>query len=129
MYDARMVAVRRLVYAAHEIAKDAHLRAKLVSSTGLSPEGVALALDEHLEQPPSAADFAKLEAAAGRASSVLVLLSANVFVGALRAIVLARVASPDVRVRPSSREGEFARALVQAAGDPAITLQGDRAEL
>jgi hypothetical protein len=46
-----------------------------------------------------------------------VLLSANVFVAAHRAIALALAASPKVEVRPSRREPEMARWLAQAAPD------------
>jgi acyl-CoA reductase-like NAD-dependent aldehyde dehydrogenase len=41
---------------------------------------------------------------------------------AARAVALARAAAPRVIVRPSSREPVFARVLVEALGDAAITL-------
>src|SRR5262249_12245469 len=84
--------------------------------------GIDFALDEHLEVDASDADIESLVDHAGDAPEVMVLLSANVFVGALRALALALAASECVRVRPSSREPIFARALVAAARDPRIEL-------
>jgi hypothetical protein len=51
-----------------------------------------------------------------------VILSANVFVAAVRALAIARAAAPRVVVRPSSREPVFARVLVDALADPSVTL-------
>ncbi|HOE51884.1 MAG TPA: acyl-CoA reductase, partial [Polyangiaceae bacterium] len=80
----------------------------------LSESGVELALTEHLELEPSIQDRKALMAAAGQADVVHVLLSANVFVGALRALALAAVAAPHVVVRMSRRESVFARHLLDA---------------
>lgn len=114
--------VLRLVEAARAVARGrASLEADLVRTTGLSPEGVNLAFDRHLELDPSDEDLDALVAGAGAAKHVVVVLSANVFVAALRAIAIARAASPSVAVRPSRREPHFARALVAAAGDPGLT--------
>ena len=79
-------------------------------------------MTRHLELEPTDEDLRRLAARAGDTSSAAVILSANVFVGALRAIAIARAASPRVVVRPSRRDPTFARALVDAAGDPAIVL-------
>jgi hypothetical protein len=54
------------------------------------------------------------------------VLSANVFVAALRALALARAAAPRVTIRPSPRDPVLARALVEAADDPAIRLSEER---
>jgi acyl-CoA reductase-like NAD-dependent aldehyde dehydrogenase len=108
--------VRRLLAAARTlVAQRAELVPAIVESTGLSTEGVELALSRHVETEATDAELAKLVACAGDVSRVAVVLSANVFVGALRAIALARAASDDVVVRPSRRDPAFACALVGAA--------------
>ena len=118
----RMADVRRLQAAARAALADrASLVPAIVESTGLSPEGVELALRRHVELEATDAELAQLVARAGDAARVSVVLSANVFVGALRAFALARAASTNVVVRPSRRDPAFAQALVQAAG-----LAGDR---
>lgn len=119
----RAADVRRLLDAAGALVADrARVVPELVRSTGLSPEGVALALTRHLEVDATDDDIASLVSATREAPRVAVVLSANVFVGALRALALARAASAEVRVRPSRRDPFFARALVEAAADPAIAL-------
>ena len=112
----RIADVRRLQQAAcAAIGERATLVPAIVESTGLSTEGVELALSRHLEIESTDADLVKLVERAGDVSRVAVVLSANVFVGALRALALARAASTDVVVRPSRRDPAFARALVHAA--------------
>ena len=122
----RIADVRRLQQAARDvIEKRAVLVPAIVESTGLSTEGVELALSRHVEVDATDAELAKLVAHAGDVSRVTVVLSANVFVGALRAVALARAASNDVVVRPSRRDPAFARALVEAAiarGDQHVRL-------
>ncbi len=118
----RIADVRRLQTAARSaLAHRASLVPAIVESTGLSPEGVELALDRHVELEATEADLAQLVARAGDVTRVSVVLSANVFVGALRAIALARAASTNVVVRPSRRDPAFAQALVHAA-----IAEGDR---
>lgn len=114
--------LRRILEAARDVAADPALVAPLVRSTGLSVEGVRLALAEHLEVDATDAELDALRAKVTQASRVHVILSANVFVGALRALVLARAAAARVTVRPSRRDPVFASALVARLGDPAITL-------
>lgn len=122
----RIADVRRLQEAARSvIGQRAVLVPAIVESTGLSPEGVELALARHVEVEATDEELAALVARAGDAARVAVVLSANVFVGALRAIALARAASDDVVVRPSRRDPAFARALVEAAvaaGDAHVRL-------
>lgn len=116
----RTADVRRLQKAAAAVVERraaSGLVASIVDSTGLSTEGVELALTRYLEVDAGDDDLAKLVAKAGDVSSIAVVLSANVFVGALRAIILARAASSSVVVRPSRRDPAFARALVQMAND------------
>ncbi len=121
--------VKRLLRAARAlVASSASIVPSLVASTGLSREGVELALARHLETEASDEDVRKLVERAGNASRVTVVLSSNVFVGALRAIALARAASADVVVRPSRRDPAFAQALVSAAvgaGDTHLRLVED----
>jgi acyl-CoA reductase-like NAD-dependent aldehyde dehydrogenase len=121
--------VRRLQKAARTvIEKRASLVPAIVESTGLSTEGVELALARHLEIDATDDDLAKLVERAGDVSKIAVVLSANVFVGALRAVALARAASNDVVVRPSRRDPAFARALVEAAvalGDEHVRIVDD----
>jgi hypothetical protein len=122
--EARLRAVRRLIEAARELVLyRASLMPQLVASTGLSPEGVELAMTKHLELSPSEAELERLFADARDVPAIAVVLSANVFVGALRALVLARASSDVVLVRPSRREPVFAKALVEAAADPALRLE------
>jgi hypothetical protein len=121
--EARIGDVRRLVGAARRLVEGrAALAPALARSTGLSPEGVELALTRHLEIDPADAELRRLVEDAGDAPRVTVILAANVFVGALRALALARAASDDVVVRPSRRDPTFARALVREAEDPSIRL-------
>lgn len=112
----RIADVRRLQKAARAVIEDrASLVPAIVESTGLSTEGVELGLARHVEVEATDEDLAKLVERAGDASKIAVVLSANVFVGALRAIAFARAASNEVVVRPSRRDPAFARALVEAA--------------
>ncbi|MCL2723093.1 MAG: proline dehydrogenase [Polyangiaceae bacterium] len=127
--ENRAADVRRIVLAARDVAasRDA-IMDEIIRSSGLSREGVELAFEKHLELFPEDAEIASLVAAAGDAERVAVILSANVFVGALRALAIARAASADVVVRPSKRDPAFARALVRAAalrGDSSLQLDED----
>ena len=118
-----MADVRRVVAAARAVvANRSALAPAIIESTGLSAEGVELAMTKHLEVDPSDDELARLVERAGDTSRAHVILSANVFVGALRAIAIARAASSDVVVRPSRRDPAFARALIEAAKEPAIRL-------
>lgn len=114
--------VRALVEAARTVVhrvlgRDTQLADALVKATGLSPEGVALALREHLEVSPTDDEIEELVRAAGDAPAVHVILSANVFTAALRALALAVAAAPTVSVRCSSRESVFVPALIDAIED------------
>jgi hypothetical protein len=113
-------ALRKIVLAAKKIADDPSLVDPLVQSTGLSKEGVELALAQHLETDPSDEELVALIDKAKPTSHVHVVLSANVFTGALRAIACARAAAPKVSVQLSSRESVFARKLIETIADPGI---------
>jgi hypothetical protein len=108
--------VRALLRAADAVhARRGALAPDLVAATGLSREGVELGF-ESLERGATDDDLLRLVAAAGDARHVHVVLSANVFVAALRALALAVAAAPRVTVRPSPRDPVVARALVEACG-------------
>ncbi|MBX3226383.1 MAG: proline dehydrogenase [Labilithrix sp.] len=114
--------IRALLRAARSVAGDPALREAVVEASGLSRAGVDLAFDRHLELDATDVDLARLLQRAGSAEAVFVVLSSNVFVGALRALALARAAAPEVVVRPSRRDPAFARALVAAVGSDRLRL-------
>ncbi len=108
--------VRLLVAAANQIATDEALIAALTAEGPLSRGGVVLALRSHLELDPSDAEIAALLATRLPAvPEATVILAANVFVAALRALAVAAASAERVRVRPSRRNPRFATALVHAA--------------
>ncbi|HWA72541.1 MAG TPA: acyl-CoA reductase [Polyangiaceae bacterium] len=90
-------------------------RERLRASTGLSRAGVDLALARCLETHPSPAELDALASSVEASPRSLVLLSANVFVAAHRAIALALAASPQVCVRASRREPAMASFLHEEA--------------
>jgi hypothetical protein len=90
-------------------------RRLLLESTGLSAENIAWALTHALETAPTPAELHALVESVVRAPAAFVILPANVFVAAHRAVALALAASPVVRVRASRREPHFARLLREAA--------------
>ena len=92
-----------------------HARARLVASSGLSPEGVDLAISRCLECTPTESEIEVLVRSTPTAQVAHVLLSANVFVAAHRAIAIGLAASESVRVRPSRREPEMAELLLAGA--------------
>ncbi len=115
--------VWRWVEAARTISKrrDLHTWA-IAQSAQLSPEGVDLALDHALEIDPSQAEVELLVASTTEASSVTIVLSANVFTAPLRAIALAKAAAETVVVKPSRRDPLFTRLLSEYARDPHVSL-------
>lgn len=124
--DDRVRDVRRWLAAARAVHADrARHAASIAASTGLSIEGVELGF-ESLEREATPAELRALVASAGSADHVHVILSANVFVAPLRAIAIARAAAGRVTVRPSLRDPTLARALVDAAGDPAVSIAQGR---
>jgi len=92
-------------------------RRTLAAVTSLSLASIELALLRHLETDVAPSDLDKLVTRAGSAPRVLVVLSANVFTGIVRAVALAVAAAPSVVVRPSSREAVLAPLLVRAIAD------------
>jgi hypothetical protein len=108
-------AARRLADAGDPLGRTA--RAELPAVTGLSPQGVELGLTKHLETDASPEEVDRLIERAGDAPHVHVVLSANVFVGAARALALAVAAAPRVSVRPSRREAVMAPLLARALAE------------
>src|SRR5262245_25865659 len=106
-------AARRIADAGDVLGQRA--RRELCASSGLSPAGVAHALEQCLETHPSSAELSKLCASVRPAPRAHVLLSANVFVAAHRAIALGLAASEQVFVRPSRREPTFVELLQEGA--------------
>jgi hypothetical protein len=124
--EERVADVQRLLDAARSVHADrARLAPAIERSSGLTPEGVELGFAS-LETTATDAELRALVTSAGNAASVHVVLSANVFVAALRAIALARAAAERVTVRPSSRDPVLARALLERAEDPGITVTAER---
>lgn len=124
----RVVAMGRRV-SAPEDPLGVEARRRLLGC-GLHPEGVELALTEHLETSPSEADLSALVAGTGRAPRCHVVLSANVCTASLRAIALATATAPVTMVRPSQRDPVLAEILTAAlAADPAFAEHGGSIEL
>lgn len=95
-------------------------RERLPASSGLSPEGVALALGEHLETEATDAELSALLDVAPFPRCHLVL-AANVCTAPLRAIACASASAPCVLVRPSRRDPVVTELLVAALNeDPAF---------
>ena len=90
-------------------------RLRLVQSSGLTPQGLDFALDRCLESDPSERELEQLIRSTPTAQVAHVLLSANVFVAAHRAIAIALAASETVCVRASRREPEMAELLLAGA--------------
>jgi hypothetical protein len=107
---------RRLADASDPLGLEA--RARLAVTSGLSPEGIELALTRHLETHPTEAEIEALlgpreVATEGAPSRCHIVIAANVCTSALRAIAVGLAAAPDVRVRPSSRDPALAEILVR----------------
>jgi hypothetical protein len=120
-----LAAARRVVDANDPLGREA--RRLLPAATGLSLAGVELGLARHVETDASPAELDRLVARAPDAPRVHVVLSANVFVGAVRALALAVASSPAVFVRPSSREAVMApllaRALVESPAEARVEIR------
>jgi hypothetical protein len=89
-------------------------RESLPASTGLSPAGVELALLRCFETAASAREIEELCRSTRPAARAHVLLSANVFTAALRAVAIGLAASPLVQVRASRREPYMPELLLEA---------------
>lgn len=130
--EQRLGRVRRAVSAAVCLADARHplgveARRILPAAVGLSSQNVELCLSECLEIAPAEAELRELCRNVPLAPAAHVLLSANVFVGAHRAIAVALAASERVYVRPSRREPQMAR-LLHEAGAPIHIVDALRPE-
>jgi hypothetical protein len=103
--------------------RDALGREARAHITGLSREGIELALTRYLERD---ADYAALAAWATPAPRCFVLLAANVCTAALRALVCAAAVSARVFVKPSRRDPVLATILAREVG---FALVDDLAEV
>lgn len=97
-----LAAAKRLADASDPLGRMA--RERLPSVTGLSREGVDLALSKHLEVSMSEGELSSLLEASPQGPRVQLILSAHVFVGANRALAIALAGSEKVFARPSRRE-------------------------
>ena len=114
--------IRAILAAAQEVARGSTTVPALVRSTGLSAEGVRLALAHSLERDVSPPDLEALVARVRPAEAVSVVLAANVFTASVRALALAVASAPRVFVRPSRRDPWFASELVRTLQDPRVVL-------
>jgi len=123
----RLVAAARVLSSPHGETGRA-LRQRLLETTGLSAPSIELGLTRCLETTPSRAELEALLSSTPEAPRAHVLLSANVFVAALRAIAIALASSPSVRVRASRRDPALAESLHALVPDlfelsPALSAQ------
>jgi acyl-CoA reductase LuxC len=112
--------VERLLWAMRQVvepgsARRSELCGRLCATTGLSPAGVEFALDHCLELTPSSAELDALCASVPTAARAHVILPANVFVAAHRAVALALASAPHVFVKASRREPALIEALAAQA--------------
>ena len=120
MIDSRIDRILSLVAAAQTIS-DSHsplgkrARVELQRETGLSHAGVDYALAHCLEHHVSRGTLTGLVKTQKRLPRSHVLLSANVFTAAFRAIVLGLCQSENVQVRASRRAETFPRLLHEAS--------------
>lgn len=132
----RLARIRQLLEAARclrdaECALGRTARNELPASTGLSSQNIQWALENSLEVDASDAELQRLCARTPTGERAHVLLSANVFVAALRAIAIGLACAPKVFVRASRREPVMAKLLAEAApglfelGETLAPLPGD----
>lgn len=108
----RVAALVSAAHAAFVEARTPALVASLAAESGLSPEGVVLALDHALEHEADAHEIARFVSHAPTRTAVAVVLAANVFTAPLRAIAWALAHAGHVRVRTSRRANLFTATLL-----------------
>jgi acyl-CoA reductase-like NAD-dependent aldehyde dehydrogenase len=101
----------RIADASDSLGREA--RAELARTSGLSTEGIELALATSLETAASESDLARLAAWAGSAPRCHVVASANVCTASVRALALALATSAVVTVKPSRRDPGLVHLLVR----------------
>lgn len=119
-FEARRARLEALLESARSLAdasteRGQQARKRLIDSSGLSAPGVDFALARCLETTPNEREIEALIRSTPSAQVAHVLLSANVFVAAHRAIAIGLAASENVRVRASRREPEMAELLLAGA--------------
>jgi acyl-CoA reductase-like NAD-dependent aldehyde dehydrogenase len=132
---ARRARVERVVAAGARLADPRdplgeEVRRRLPGTTGLSREGVELALTRHLETSATDEDLDALLSRCARARRCHVVLAANVCTAAQRALAVATATSPCVLLRPSRRDPVVAELLSRALqGDALFARWGGSVEL
>jgi hypothetical protein len=119
--DPRSEKALRLLDAAQQIAAPntflgQRARALLHAETGLSPQGIDLALDYCLEHWAGRSGVLQLQKRLLSCETSHVLLAGNVFVAAFRAILLGVLQADTCFVRPSSRAQTMAQLLHEGSG-------------
>lgn len=119
-YGARRARLEPLLESARSLAnasseRGCMARERLIATSGLSAQGVDFAIARCLEIAPEEREIEALIRGTGTAEVAHVLLSANVFVAAHRAIAIGLAASGRVCVRPSRREPEMTELLLAGA--------------
>jgi len=110
--EALLALARRLADPNDALGQDA--RRRLVEAGDLSPEGIELALTEHLETHATAESLRALVASARPCRQVAIVLSANVCTAAVRALALGLAGSDMIVVKPSRRDAVLAERLAGA---------------
>src|SRR5690606_9557737 len=111
--ETLLAVARRIADPDDALGREARTRLNAIAP--LSPEGIELALREHLETQPTREELERLLAWAEPAAACSILLSANVCTAALRAMALGVTVAPRVRVRPSRRDPVLAEILAREA--------------
>lgn len=115
--------VLRLLAVAERVYQDrAALLVELEQCTGLSEQNIERAWRHSFERQASGVQLVSLLASVRPASHVFVVMSANVFTSALRALALALAASARVTLVPSRRDPVLARALVRDWDGPEVDI-------
>jgi Acyl-CoA reductase (LuxC) len=119
---ARRARVERLVNAARTLSdaqnpEGVALRLRLRETTGLSSANIESGLRRCLESAPQRDELEALLASTPVATVAHVLLSANVFVAAHRALAIAIASAERVQARPSRRDPALTEALHRLVPD------------
>ena len=134
-HDARCARVMAVVAAGRRIADPTdtlgrEARAGLAHTSGLTREGVELALTQHLEKSVSAGDLERMLARVGLAPRCHVVLASNVCTAPLRCLAVAVATASCVFVRPSRRDPVLATLLVRALCDEgSLARAGGRVQI
>jgi len=118
---AVLAAGRRIANAADPLGREA--RQRLPDASGLSPQGVELALQHHFEVDASDEELEALVRSQSSAPHCHLVLAANVCTAALRAYACGAAVATELSVRASSRDPVVAELLARAlAGSDALSI-------